>query len=230
MIHKLKKLGMALVMAVALGAVMACSALAAGAFTGEAGKTITGTQINGSITGKVTNKFELATSVGTFKCEEVTFDGTTGFAQTAEQTLTPAFNKCLLAGTIPVAITMNSCDFLFTAGNTVVATDANTIAATVHIVCPPGKVIDVHATAVGNNCHITFEAQNNLSGIELHNRGGAGSAMDVESTIDIAGLSYVVHGSECINGPFTTELTKNGTLKGVATIQSTASSVGITVH
>jgi len=110
MIHKTISLGLAFVAMLAIGAALASSASAAGAFTGEAGKTITSGQVNGSITGKVTNKFELTTNAGTFKCEVVTFDGALPAAVSTEQTVTPTFNNCNISGTIPVVSTSNGCN------------------------------------------------------------------------------------------------------------------------
>lgn len=225
--HKLRTLGAALVAVLAVGAVVVSSASAAGAFTAEAGKTVTGTQINGMITGKAVFKHELATAGGTLKCD-VTFHGVSGADVSPELTLTPTYSNCVTSGVILMQVTMNGCHYLLTAGNTVVPTDQNTITATIDIVCPSGNVIDIHGTAVGTNCHKTVPAQNNLGVIELHNRGNV-TSMDLEATFDITGITYEIHG-QCPNNPAQTVVTNNGIYRGVATIQSATSGVGITVH
>jgi hypothetical protein len=114
---------------------------------------------------------------------------------------------------------------LLKAGATVA--EPNTISASVDVVCPAGKVIDIHATAAGNNCHITVPAQANLGGIELHNSGSV-EAMDLLATLDTTGITYQVHGSECPSAP-NTELTSNGAYRGVTTFKGSGAA-GMTVH
>jgi hypothetical protein len=227
--HKLKSLGVALVAVFALGAMVASSASAAAGFTGTTGKAITGAQTTATITSQVKTKHEFFTNAGTVKCEEATFSGTAVASEATQQALTPLYGKCTLAGAVPVQVTMNGCSYLFKGVNTV-SGSASTITATADVVCGAGAVIDVHATAAGNNCHIKIGAQTGLGSLELHNRGTAGtSSADIEATIDVINIGYTVHGSECPNAPNTT-LTTNGTYKGGATIQSTTSSTGVQVH
>jgi hypothetical protein len=233
--HKLKSMGLALVMAIAVGATAASSASAAAGITVEAGKTITAAQVSGTITGKVVSKHEFSTEAGTVKCEEASNDGTAVALVSTTLRVAATFGKCTLAGAIPVQVTMNGCEFLYTLTNTVVSTDPNTVGATLDIICPSGP-IDIHATAAENNCHITVPGSSNvpplnqnLGGIEFHNKGGSGSSMDILLTIDVNGATYQVHGSECPNAP-NTEIKTNGKILGLTTFVSPTSAIGITVH
>lgn len=222
MSNKLKSLGLALVAVFALSAVVASSASAAAAFTGDAGATITGAQVSGTITGSVKTGHEFTTKAGTIKCSTATFDGVATAAVSAEQTLAPTYSGCFLGGVVPVHVKMNGCDYLFK-GDTTVST--STITVKTDVVCSGGGPIIVEAT--GSTCVITIPAQAGLGGIEAHNAGTAGK-MEIEATIDTTGIKYEVHGS-CPNSPAQTTPFTDGSYRGVAKLHSSGAS-GVTVH
>ncbi|HET6996950.1 MAG TPA: hypothetical protein VFI03_00040 [Solirubrobacterales bacterium] len=226
MSHKLKSLSLALVAVFALGAVVASSA-SAGTFTADPSATITGKQISGTITGGVKTQHEFTTKAGTIKCSTATFHGVATAAATTEQTLTATYSGCFLGGVVPVHVRMNSCDYLFTAGNTV-GGNPDTVEVGAHVKCSNlGDKIEVEAT--GSTCKITIPAQGPLTGIETHNRTDASTnRMDVEATIDVHSITYEVHGS-CPNSPAQTVHFNDGTYRGVATLTSDSAG-GITVH
>ena len=228
MTHKLRTFSQALAAALALGAVAASAASAFPEFTGDSFATITGTQISGLITSKETNKPEFTTRAGTVKCNKVSLDGSMTFSESPEQTLTPTYSECTLAGVVPLDIATNSCDFLITTVNTV-GESPNRITAGLDIKCSSlgDKIV---MTATGPNCVITIPPQSSpITGMELHNKGGAGSTMDVEATIDLFGLTHEIHGNACPNSPFPTTLYSDGFYRGLWTLQSNGVH-GFTIH
>jgi hypothetical protein len=237
MAHKLKALGLALVAVFAMSSVVA-SAASAGEFTAEkAPVTITAEPINGTITNVAITKHEFKTTAGVIKCTPATADGTVSALTATTITLkaiygnTAAGTGCTIGGIGGPVVHMNSCDFQFTAGNTI-ASDHNTITVAAHVLCEiPGDSIDITG---GGNCTIQIPPQTFPENqITLHNRGGAGSAMDIEATIDIVGIGYTVTGT-CPNGAVSmTGAAADGEFKGVTTIKGedpvTGAAIGITV-
>lgn len=236
MSHKLKTLGCVLVTAFAMSA-LGVAAAQAGEFEVEGNKkvTITGEQINGLITGVEESKHDFGTEVGTFRCSSSDFHGVLQSSST-ELTVTATYGNtstgmgCTVAGIAGPVVHMRSCDYLFTAGNTIGAT--NNIQVRAHIKCGIGDSIEI---TVSPTCTITIPPQSFAeSMVTAENSGGAGSSMDIKMTTDLTGVNYVVHGSLCPNGiQGNTATTTNGVIKGVTTYRATdfttGAAVGLTV-
>ncbi len=240
MTHKLKALGLALVAVFAMSAVVASTAQA-GVFEITAGTeaTITGEQVNGLVTGVETPKNEVILDTGAFKCTPATFHGVFKTAAPTELKLSATYGNttagtgCTFSGIAGPVIHMNGCEYLFTAGNTTPAGNNNAITVAMHLICPPGKVIDI-TTPIGNPpCTITIGPQTfPESMITAQNNAIAGTGMDVTATMDITGIDYEVHG-KCPNAVPETVTRTNGIYRGVVTLKGDAipggGPVGVTV-
>jgi len=201
MIRNLKVLGLAVVAVLALTALAASSASAANFVStdGAAHVTIEGAQ-------EGTHTFE--TDPGTVHCKKATFSGTTTKSTTPEVTVTPAYSECTLTsifGNIAVTVSMNECDYLFTAGGEV------------HIVCPAGKTISVS----GPGCSITVPGPQTVSKNTFTNLG-AGTTMDVQVHTEVTGIEYSYSGFTCGSGSGT----KNGKYVGKTTITGVNTNLG----
>jgi hypothetical protein len=218
--RKLKSLGLALIAVFALGVVSVSSA-SAGTFTANAGATISGEQVSGTITGKTVAKFEFTTVAGTWKCTSFTVSGTAAAAESPTQEVAPSWSGCTIAGSIPQTIDVNSCKFLFHAGTAG--------AATMDVRCASSPIT---STVPGTTCSITIGGavggvNQGLGGITLDN-SGTSTAMDILATFDVTGIHYIVdNGPSCPNAPGSGTYT-DGSLRGVMTIKSSGAA-GITV-
>jgi hypothetical protein len=217
--RKLKGLGLALIAVFALG-VVSVSTASAGTFTANAGATISGEQVSGTVTGKTVAKFELATLAGTWRCTVFNVSGTAAAAESPTQEVAPSWTGCTIAGSVPVTIDPN-CRFLFHAGTAG--------AATMDVRCPSSPIT---VTLAGSTCSITFGGaaggvNQGLGGITLDN-SGTSTAMDILATFDVTGIHYVIdNGPSCPNAPASGTYT-DATLRGVMTFKSSGAG-GITV-
>jgi hypothetical protein len=216
MTRKLKTLGLAFVAVLAMSS-LAASAAQANFSSANYPATVSGSQIEGTITGAAVSKHEFTTKAGTVKCTTASFAGKSLAGTATELTLTPTYGGCTLAG-IAATVNMNGCHYIFTVEKT---TTENTVDLLTHVTCPVGGVITVSVT--GSVCKVTIAGGQTLKGIETHNE-----ATDVVATIDVSGISYTIdEGPKCPNGPASGTYT-DGTYKGLATLQGNNGAVKVT--
>lgn len=232
MTRKLKALGLALFAVFAMSAVVA-SVAQAGEFevVGGGTVTITGEQVSGEVTAVVVPKHEFKTDAGVFKCTTVKSHGSitgspTSMRLSATYGNTTAGTECTVAGLAGLVVHMNGCEHEFTGGKTIGVT--SNINETMHIVCPPGKVIE---TTLNATCTVTVGPQTfPESMVAAINNATGGTGMDFTRFIDLSGIDYTEHGT-CPNGGGNTITKTNGTYKGVTTIKAEVGTtpVGLTV-
>jgi hypothetical protein len=171
MIRNLKAFGLAVVAMAALGSLVAPGAQAAPTFDTNAGAGVewhpTGTEINGDHT--------YTLPLGTLSCEESHFDPTKTYKDSVTTVrVTPTYNKCHAttpAGTFPVTVTHNGCEFEFHAEEKETATTYKGSAA---LECPVGiKGIEIHVFNDVNHqnlrCTFTVKPQIINGNILTHN-------------------------------------------------------------
>ncbi len=191
MTRKLKAFGLALVLVLALGAVVASAAMALTPKfeVGTGDGNVTGVQIGANLT-----------TVGggrTFTCETVKFSASLATTSSTIEKIVPTYSGChsVLAGIkVPATVTMNGCTYTIHIGATTGVAD--TYAATTDIVCPEGKVIEFHIYKEGTKTteHTTA---NQLCGYTIGSQNGLGSptftnitVSDAEMNLNLSGIAY----------------------------------------
>jgi hypothetical protein len=145
MAPKLKIVGLALTAALAMSALMVSAPRAEEGKTGE----LTATKYPVSITAPPHLKQHTFTAGGqtiTCKGPPTTFSGTIS-AKTKELTITPSYKECHTPTGFEATVTMNGCDYLFTTGTKT----GEEFTGSVHLICPAGKRVEIHAVT----CKIT---------------------------------------------------------------------------
>lgn len=220
---KLKALGLGLLAAMAISAfaVMNASAKDGGHFVSENEHTIlTGTE-SWPLTTHVT---ELAVEgLKGIVCTTPSYSGTVQTDKTktvTSITITPVYEGCETTGDPKgsVTVTMNGCDYTFT----VTSDDSQKTDSTVHVLCPPGKVIEIHHPS----CTITVPPQTPAGGVSYSRETVNGKhAITLNSTV--SGINLQFHGGICnLLGT-----THPGTLNGSVTVSgkdTPGNPVGIT--
>jgi hypothetical protein len=194
-LDRLKAFGLALLAALALGAVAASAASAVPQFHAESEDT--------TLTGTQTVLSELALDVGTLKCEVLKFDGTTQTKTSTTVTIRPTFEKCKLSGENAL-VTMNGCDFGFHVLN------EEGFKGTMDIECPD-TVIEVEVPF----CTVTIPEQTGLGSVKYTNEGEA-TTRAVVFDLSLNGIKYTEHGFLCANE---TVETNNGTFTSQVTVK-----------
>lgn len=211
---KLKALGVGLLAAMAISGftVMNASATTGGHFTSDVDHAI----IKGFEGPGAVHKLEFSIAGLTpIVCEEAAYHGTVPLGVTTVEhvTVTPTYGKCLTTGGTPgeVNVTPNGCEYTFKIGKK--ATTHNTVS----VVCPAGKVIEVHHPS----CTITVPAQN-LNGVVYHTvvekvNGVNKHAITLASTV--GGITSHFHGGICnlLGTTHVGELNGSATVKGFDT-------------
>lgn len=215
---KLKALGLGLLamLVTSAFAVMNATAETGGHFVAEQAHTI----LSGSETRNV-HQVKLAIEGGTpLECTKVTYSGTTSSTTVESVTITPHYTECITeGGGTPhnITVTMNGCNYTFTIGKNSLADN------TVHVICPVGKVIEVHHP----NCTITIPAQTPAGGIAYKTDTTAGGKHSITPEITVSNITAHYHGGICIF----LGTTHTGTMTGSATLSGTTTEgvpVGIT--
>jgi hypothetical protein len=197
MTRNLKVMGLAVVAALALTAVVASAASAA-----EFHSSTTNTKI----TGAQTTTHQFVTDPGTVTCKKATFSGEQAAKTAASITITPSYTECTLAtifGNIAVTVNFNGCDYTF---------DATGL---VHIECPAGKNVVVS----GPGCTVTVPAQT-VNKVSYSNTGVAG-ARDIDVNAEASKIKYSYTGFTCGSGSGT----ENGTYTGLTTVQGSSGDI-----
>ena len=203
MTRNLKILGLALVAAFAMSAVVASSASAYLGTTEKQPSTLTGAQEN-------TNVF--TTHGGEVKCTTATYHGEQATTSASSITLTPTYTGCTAFGFINIPIHTNNCHYLFTP----VTPLTNPRQATVHIICPT-KPIEI--TAPG--CEVTVESQTPTGGTITVKNIGAGATRELTIETALTGIHYTEHERAGFpNCKSETVTTTNGTFTGNAKLKA----------
>jgi hypothetical protein len=231
MIRNLKALGLALVAAFAMSAVVASAASAtAGTLTTfPAGKTVIGTAGQSGEHVLTLTDHPINGAFNSLRCKRVTFTGTAGVSTGAtSMAVYPAYSECTAFGQ-PVTISIG-CEYVF---NTSTPTaDGLGWHVTTDISCSGANMIKI----VTGTCEVTVGSQTNLSTNQVTNSGAASpeTAMDLLLHTNITGIKYTVV-KDNIGCPLdgTGAFTK-GDYKGTTTVtglnSETGAAVGITLH
>jgi hypothetical protein len=192
MTRNLKTLGLALVAVFALSAVVASAASAQGKITSDGPVTGTGTEITPNKLTALGRTVECPGSTMTFHEYNVTphkpvpDDATTA-------TATPHYKNCTVPGVGPATVIMNGCHYVFHIGGTTGVADQ--FSATIDIVCPAGKVIEVQAFSSHPGgiklCTTTVKAQTGLVGARATTNTASD---DVVATGEVGGIHVEQHG------------------------------------
>ena len=189
MSHKLKALGLALFAVLALSAVSASGASAAGElFHAEtAHSTLDFTQDgNGTTTGL--QVFE-TTIEGALECTGVSGSATLTASTVTQVTATPVYSGCK-KGSLNTDVKMRSCDYLFTS-------EITPTHAQVHIQCAtPGDHIQVNGTILGSEVAcVKIPAQTPTGGGVTYHNIGSGTTREVTITATVTGIEYTEVGA-----------------------------------
>jgi hypothetical protein len=226
MTRNLKALGLALLAALALGAMAASTAQAT---IGNAVATIEGG--SGVIHGKDEVAGQLTRNGRTITCTTAHYKSNTVTTGDASITVTPEYSNCHSAG-LPVTVTMNECAFIFAFTADKPGAE-HTFTAISHLECPALKVAEIHVYSSHNNhtvgvslCTYHFGAQNNKTEISLTNKAAGGTTPKdwITADITVGGIvSTRTSGSELLCG---NELDNAGTLHASAELKGTTHAGG----
>ncbi len=197
MSKKIKALGLALT---ALGALLAVSAFGMlGTAQGVENPTLTSTnnvypnQLHGKSAGHI-----FTSGGSSITCTESTFAATIKGA-TNHVEVAPTYTGHCTAGSQPATVTVNGCKYTLHHLTTVPGTTH--YSSTVDVVCPKGKVIEVHAYLGSGHlstvCTITVPPQVNKGTITITNEANT-EAIILEGAVE--GITKEEHGSFCPGG------------------------------
>jgi hypothetical protein len=201
MVRNMKKVGLAALAVLALGAFLA-SAASAAEFHSELEHTI----IKGSQAAAFNDKFTV--SAGTTECENTSYSGTQATKTSTTQSASATYSGCTATFGLSVTVDPNGCEYVFHTAAT----------NTVDIVCP-GATKYIAVTAPG--CEITIPEQTGLKGITFTN---SSPETDIIVHIDITNqIKYIEHdkGFFPTCAMHNTEQTSNGSYTGRETIEGT---------
>jgi hypothetical protein len=199
--YKLKVLGLALVAAFAMCAVVASAASA------TAWQFHSNTD-NPTLTGEQQGVDVVSYDSGTYRCSSVTYTGSAAGTTNSTIEVAPAYSGCKFAFIINITIDPNGCKYLFHAETK----DANgNFEGSTDIKCSGGNVIEI--TAPG--CDITVPEQTGLMKVTFTNLG-SGHTQEITVDVNISNtITYIEHqttGNTCENNG--TPHTTNGSLTG----------------
>lgn len=191
--RKLKVMGLALVAALALTAVMASAASAQ--FTSTAEHTI----ISGSQT--TAHKFTAGSGIGGISCTTATFAGTAVNKTESTQTVNPTYSGCSDSFGRTVHVVSNTLEYHFLSG------------ASKGSVTLTGKIV-LTVTSGTPDCTITIEGDQTNNGISYENLGGTSG---VKVTTNTNNVKSSVEGGFFACGTSTTSNTA-GTYTGTTVV------------
>jgi len=202
MIRSFKVLGLLVVAALAMSAAIASSASAEVTFTCSSYECkATGSNTLGN------EKF--TTEAGTVECdshfvveEKGTEIGTGIQAASKEVTVTASYTGCVAFGFLGASVSMEGCDYLFTATEKVAL---NVYKHHVNVVCPAGKSIKI----VAGTCEALVGAQTGLTTAKSTNL--AGGTVTVQPEVANIALTVTKDGIGC---PFSGTGAKTGSYHG----------------
>ena len=208
MIRNLKFLGMALVAALAMSAVVA-SLASADEFKSEAENVaLTGSQEK-HLEGGVEKNDRFTTDGGTVECTTADYTGTQAAKSTSSVTLTPVYSGCTFAG-LSADVDMNSCDYRFTIG---AATTGE-----VHLECTTaGDEITVTVGPTATPRCIIHVPPQTIGGITYSNTGTT-TTREITASINTATLHYSQTAGTGSGACATADNTTNGSYIGAAKV------------
>ena len=198
MIRNLKVLGLALVAAFALSAVVASAAMAQqGLLTSDGPVTLTGSE-TGAANANALVAFGLE-----IQCPGSSYVGHKAGSTTelipngaTEATLSPTYKACVVAGlNWPATVTLNGCNFLAKTGETTGVGDTYGVSASLK--CPAGKDVTLDIWTPGKDvapnppmCVIHFgeTGNQNRTGAHLTDTTQGGTANDIDLTGTFTGI------------------------------------------
>jgi hypothetical protein len=170
MTSRVKVLGVAFAVAMAVSAVMASAALAVFHSTDE--HTI--------ITGSQTTRNSFTVNAGTTHCEVATFEGTLSAKTTDEATVTPTYTNCKLTAfggeVLNATVDVNGCHYLIT-------TDG-----VVHLKCGETDTTKSNIQVTAPFCTVTVAPQT-INKVDFVNVG-AGPTKEIDVVATATGISY----------------------------------------
>jgi hypothetical protein len=228
MIHNLKALGLMVVAALAVCAMLASAAEANQGFTSTftCGKTFplfhTTCLLHGEQVGTPEDNYFETSGGSKVQCENagVTYTGHMADGTASEITVTPHYSDCTMEE-LPAVVTMNGCTFTLTRP-TKTPTDYH---GTVDLVCPAGQVVVIHrylfGTSTGSHmfdaCTITILPKVGLTEV-TYTTGVKNAKDDIKIDVNINNLIWTKEGgcghSEGTAGKFVSTVTV--TAKNVA--------------
>jgi hypothetical protein len=216
MTRNLKVLGLALVAALAVGAVGASAALGNANYwflsDASAGATTTfkGEQV-------VANGDRFVIDGGTFKCEATHYTGTQVGPTVSTITLSATYSGCKF-GPIPITINMGNCHYLIHTDTNGDTTNGQFDTITT-ITCTSGDITITASSAGTTKCITHIPAQNLGTGLVATNGTTPGGIKDITGHIDFSTITYTQTGGTglgaCAN--FGSTETHNGVYEGEAT-------------
>jgi hypothetical protein len=218
MTRKIKALGLALVAALALTAVMASAAMATPGFTSDKSETtISGSQVG-------SHEFFPGEGFGSIECATAEFHGTSVGTFVTSQKVKPTYSGCEDNFGRTTHVTKNTAEYEFT----VSGTDANgTPVGDIHMT---GEVV-LTVTTGGTHCTITIKGNQTFKNAAVyHNLGGT---KGVTVTTKATGVHSTLHGGIFACGVSNGTTSKTGEYIGHTTITgkgSDGSAAAISVH
>ena len=209
---KLKALGLGLLaaMAVSAVAVVNASATAGGHFASNAG--VTHVHVQGFVDNENVGPHTLHLSADPFDqdsrigCTTQTHTGTTTVEKPTSITITPTYSNChTTINKQAVTVHVNGCTYTFT----VKAGPPETTEHTVHLLCPPGKTIEV----THPNCKVEIHAQT-PTGKLTYTTTGTGNGHEITMDVDVT-FDVTTHGL-C---QFVNPTNDQGILRGSVTVK-----------
>lgn len=213
--EKMTVLGVALVAALAIGAIASSVAVAEEELTAaEYPVTLQGKELKA----EEEHLFGLAGSE--FHCEEASMEGEAGESSTTA-TLAPSYGGCAWSS-YEATIAMNGCTWRLHLGE-VIESEPARHHATADLVCPEGKEMTV--TTASGECQISIPAQNGKSTVEIKEEA---SETDLAITFNLTAISYTVENSgypcPLIGGSF-----QDGTYAGAMTVSGESGEEAVAV-
>src|ERR1700755_738377 len=210
MIRNLKFLGLAVVAALAMSAMVASAASADTLNTGGSSVTVTGAQEKHKEGEKeVFDKFKV--DGGTVECETATYTGTATSGATTI-TVSPTYGGCKFTG-LATTIDTTGCSYVFhvpaTAGGTT---------GTVDVSCTAGN--EITATVLPGatpRCIIHITTQSGLGTVTYKNIG-SGTTAEVTVSVNISSIKYSQTAGTGVGACATADSTTNGVYEGAATV------------
>jgi hypothetical protein len=218
MARSLKTLGLSLVAAFAMSAIVASAAQAAPEFTGTNGA---GTYEHTIINGVQEGSLELNATAGNelfVKCETATFSATTATGKDTELTLFPTYKNCKASDLFTTHWRQNDCHYKFKITKTI--TKEKEYEGAFDLLCPAGKDVEIEMTKLfggGKKCQVTILAQNGIGPVIYRNvveKGVVHLVIELKATnVD----NFVSPGGEECAG--LTAGTHNGVYSGKITVK-----------
>lgn len=191
---------------IALMAVLATSAVAAGAASAA---DLTAEKYPATLTGKNTGASDvIATTAGNVSCKTTSYHGTIS-GPTTKISVAPIFGECTAFG-FPATIDVNGCLLVFNVGAG--------LTGDVDLSCPAGQSMTITALAAGTaKCTAHLGSQSDIEGTANFSVAGSGTTREATVSASLKGLDYT-HTKGTGIGACTAGSATNGTLSAQASV------------